>query len=198
MIADPPAQDAPSVRRQSRQDRQARVGILRNPNDPPRPRPRKAPLMGRWLSLRSARRPPAAQIEDAALAVVAQVAEQAGQPAPDLALRRDADGQLAGIDIAQLMASVDGLGTQKPVRTPYAAQMRPDLPEPPVAPPRRMDTGAERLPDPEPLPDPPAAPVPVTAGAPVRRRRTPRARWIAGGFLVAFLLVIVLPAALTL
>lgn len=194
MIADPQAPDTASARRQSRLDRQARVGILRNPNDPPRPPPRKAPLMGRWLSLRSGRRPPPAQVEGAARAVVAQAADQAGQPAPDLALRRDADGQLAGIDIAQLMASVDGLGTQKPVRTPYAAQMRPDMP---AAPPRRPDPAPTILSDPDPVPDPPAVAV-VTDGFPARRRRTPHVRWIAGGILVAFLLVILLPAVLML
>jgi len=38
-------------------ERQARVGILRNPNTPPRPPQRKARLTGKWPSLQSTRRP---------------------------------------------------------------------------------------------------------------------------------------------
>lgn len=38
-------------------ERQARVGILRNPNAPPRPPQRKARLTGKWPSLQSTRRP---------------------------------------------------------------------------------------------------------------------------------------------
>jgi len=39
--------------------RQARVGILRNPNALPRPPQRRASLMGKWPSLQSTRRPQA-------------------------------------------------------------------------------------------------------------------------------------------
>jgi len=39
--------------------RQARVGILRNPNTPPRPPQRKARLTGKWTNLQSSRRPQA-------------------------------------------------------------------------------------------------------------------------------------------
>lgn len=39
-----------------RLDRQARVGILRNLREPPRLPPRKAPLTGTWLDMRSRRR----------------------------------------------------------------------------------------------------------------------------------------------
>lgn len=49
-----------SSRRAQRLERQARVGILRNPNHPPRPPLRRAALMGKWPRLRSNRRPPAA------------------------------------------------------------------------------------------------------------------------------------------
>lgn len=48
--------DAFAARRARLLARQARVGILRNPNDPPRPPLRKAQLMGKWPSLQSARR----------------------------------------------------------------------------------------------------------------------------------------------
>jgi hypothetical protein len=47
---------AAATRHQLRLDRQARVGILRNLNEPPRLPPRKASLTGRWLDLRSRRR----------------------------------------------------------------------------------------------------------------------------------------------
>ena len=46
--------------------RQARVGILRNPNTPPRPPQRKARLTGKWTNLQSSRRPQAQP--DAAIA----------------------------------------------------------------------------------------------------------------------------------
>ena len=46
--------------------RQARVGILRNPNSPPRPPQRKARLTGKWTNLQSSRRPQAQP--DAAIA----------------------------------------------------------------------------------------------------------------------------------
>lgn len=40
-----------------RASRQARVGILRNPNAPRVPPPHRPPLSGKWMRLRSSRRP---------------------------------------------------------------------------------------------------------------------------------------------
>ncbi len=48
---------AAAARRARMLDRQARIGILRNPNTPPRPPQRKARLMGKWPNLQSTRRP---------------------------------------------------------------------------------------------------------------------------------------------
>lgn len=55
--------------------RQKRVGILRNPNRVPVPPPRRAPLTGKWLSMRSSRRADPAMVEAAA-----QMAEAECQP----------------------------------------------------------------------------------------------------------------------
>lgn len=55
-ILDEDAADGAPSRHQMRLDRQARVGILRNLREPPRLPPRKAPLTGKWMDLRSARR----------------------------------------------------------------------------------------------------------------------------------------------
>jgi len=182
------------ARRLSRLERQARVGILRNPNEPPRPPPRKTALMGRWLSLRSGRRPSADRIEGAVQSVVEQMGGEVGQPAPQAALRLDPDGQLAGIDIATLMASVDGLGKQPPARAAFASDMRPDAPPvvaaPPAAAPRRPPQNDE-------------PPAPVIALPPPRppirpRRPLPVGRLVAAGVVLALVLLVVLPAALSL
>ncbi|KPQ06920.1 MAG: hypothetical protein HLUCCA12_08085 [Rhodobacteraceae bacterium HLUCCA12] len=60
MITDTsPTPDLPGDPRSlGRAKRQARVGLLRNPNAPPRPPARKARLMGKWPELRSSRRHP--------------------------------------------------------------------------------------------------------------------------------------------
>jgi hypothetical protein len=123
------------VRARLRQERQARVGILRNPNHPPVPPLRRAPLMGKWPNLRSSRRP--APVDPAA-------PELTPNPPPvavEDALHRAADGTVARIDVHTLMASVDGLGTAKPARAAFASEYRHDLDAPaqaPVARPPRL------------------------------------------------------------
>ena len=52
--------------------RQQRVGILRNPNRAPAPPPRRAPLTGKWFSLRSSRRAAPAVVDSAAQAVAGE------------------------------------------------------------------------------------------------------------------------------
>lgn len=132
----PPVTAVPPLqRRLSRLERQGRVGILRNTNDPPRPPARKAALMARWPTLRSARRPGIAPAPEA------QPVEMSLSPAPD-ALKRDAAGQIAGIDIAGLMASVEGIGTQPPARAAFAAQMRAEAAPPDPASRRRARPSA--------------------------------------------------------
>lgn len=199
IAADPPPADSPHRRRQSRLARQARVGILRNTNEPPRPPTRKATLTGRWLSLRSSRRPPAQQVVEAALAVT-HPPDGGSDPAnlPTAALRHDDQGRLAGIDVAGLMASVAGLGTSRPIRTPYGAEIRPDVAPVPAATPRVPPPVAAERPDLEP-PDPPPAPPPDPASA-LRQplpRRSPL--WpLLGGIALAFVALVLLPAFLAL
>lgn len=118
--------ESAALRRHSRLERQARVGILRNVNDPPRPPPRRASLLARWPSLRSSRRAHASAVESAAQGVVARHATEPGAPLAPLPLRRAADGTVQAIDIAGLMASVTQTATDAPHRTPYAAAMRAD------------------------------------------------------------------------
>lgn len=112
-----------ALRRRARQERQARVGILRNHNDPPRPPLRHARLMGRWPDLRSARRP---QTEAEALADGDAAAEVVQQAPESDAPRAAAHGNAPVIDIAGLMASVEGLGKAAPPRESFAAGMRAD------------------------------------------------------------------------
>ena len=193
--------ESPHRRRQSRVERQARVGILRNPNEPPRPPPRKASLTGRWLSLRSSRRPPTQEVVDAAFAV-SQTPDSSRDTAalPAAALRHDDQGRLAGIDVAGLMASVEGLGTSRPIRTPYGAEIRPDVAPPPAPRPRPRIEAEEPSETADPPPPPPAPPAMRGPEAAIRLpRRTRSALWpVVGGIALAFVALILVPALLTL
>jgi len=77
-------------------ERQARVGILRNPNAPPRPPPRKAALMGKWPRLRSGRRP----LSDINPATEPPEPRAAEQPAGRPAMRPAGTGQAIEADNA--------------------------------------------------------------------------------------------------
>lgn len=189
-----PADQAPpmsaALRRRERQERQARVGILRNHNDPPRPPLRHARLMGRWPDLRSARRPHPADGDAAA----------EGVPAEAETPPRDAPASAPVIDIAGLMASVEGLGNTAPARQSFAAEMRADgaaeAPPPPAKPAiltaeAWLDDVAD--PDEDALvkalrdDDPPAAPAPAL----VRRLR---GFWIVlMGVVLAFVVLVLVP-----
>ena len=120
----PPADPAgePPARAARNGDRQARVGILRNPNAPPRPPPRRASLTGRWPLLRSKRRPPGCRGKGADLVDPAPLADndESGQSIAR-AVRRAENGRVQSIDIDSLMASVAGIGRDGPTRTPYSA-----------------------------------------------------------------------------
>lgn len=118
--------------------RQQRLGILHNPNRAPAPPARRAPLMGKWFSLQSSRRPQARVIREAAEAchsiplqvtgsdgfcdsdlpqgsIGPQEGGAAGAPiislAPDDRLR---------IDTARLMAAIAGHGRKQGKRRPFA------------------------------------------------------------------------------
>jgi len=132
-----------------RANRQARVGILPNPNRPVVPPPRRPPLVGKWMRLRSSRRPP-----PPADPLAAGPADP-GQPGADAALAPDVDTGTAAaslgvagivdrdgdairrIDLDRLARSVEGLGQNHRQRSGIADQMQPeaDAPGPATAPP---------------------------------------------------------------
>jgi hypothetical protein len=104
-------------RQQMRLDRQARVGILRNPKEPPRLPPRKAVLTGKWLDLRSRRR-------------LRRDGLDLG-PAPDMGegtagatLLRARNGRIAAIDIDRLMAEAEAHEGGRAARRPFAQGFR--------------------------------------------------------------------------
>jgi hypothetical protein len=98
-------------RRADQMARQARVGILRNPNAPPRIPPRRAQLMGRWADLRSSRRPPP-PVDD---------------PAPELAVAAPSVlRELSGLDMETLLAEVAQRETGAPLRSRYGGVWRLD------------------------------------------------------------------------
>ena len=189
-------------RRPSRQDRQARVGILRNPNTAPRPPLRRAQLMGRWPSLRSGRRASALQIARATQSLLGPDA------APDTLADADIPavptdpppGGALGIDLAGLIASVEQIGTDKPIRTPYGAEMRPDLqvdsprttaPAPPsiLSPDAWIEPDETGQTEPAPIPDQPASRLPH------RHQRRSRGLLLAiVGLALALAILVSLPA----
>lgn len=118
------SEDYAHKRQQLRLERQARVGILRNLNAPPRPPMRRANLMGKWMNLRSSRRPKSGQVITAIEAIYAEAGIKATS-VENIVQSRD-DGTVESIDISSLMSSVANLGTSAPVRNAFGANMRPD------------------------------------------------------------------------
>jgi len=104
-------------RDQMRLDRQARVGILRNPKEPPRLPPRKAALTGKWLDLRSRRRLRRQGPEPVSFAAVAEAV-------PDTPVSRSDAGRMSRIDVARLMAEVELREAARPARKPFAQGYR--------------------------------------------------------------------------
>lgn len=121
--------------------KQQRVGILRNPNRAPVPPPRRAPLTGKWFSLRSSRRAEPALVDTAAQAVMAEKPARARQVEKDRAAegvraararsKTDAPGNTTPgksspkIDIARLTESVADLGEKKSRRRRYGESVSP-------------------------------------------------------------------------
>lgn len=203
----PPIDTAERIHRnrQQRLERQARVGILRNPKSPPRPPARRAALMGRWPKLRSSRRPRDSAVAEAAQSVVAWLLPVAEGTRGPLPVRRDAEGRVQAIDLTELMASVEGIGTAAPVRTPFAASIRADGPEPEAAaqapakpailtPAAWIDDQDNPVEDQDALGQAfrDAAEPPGTPGASSLRRR---GLWIVAlGMLIALTVLVILPA----
>lgn len=127
-------------------DRQARVGILRNTNGPPEHPPRRVALMGRWPSLRSARRASPERIarlieqmepDGLGAAVLAggtrhdsrgacaELFASSRDRAPTV--RIDDDGRIAGVDIDELVAAVRKISAPESRRRPFGAEYRVDI-----------------------------------------------------------------------
>jgi hypothetical protein len=152
-----PAQD-PVLRSRQRLDRQARVGILRNQNRPSLPPPHRPQLMGRWMQLRSSRRPPP---QDNAATAPQPDRDHA---APVQLVESGSEG-ITRIDIARLMTSVEGMGHPSRQRDSFAA----DVMQGPAQgnPHHRMPADAPALTPADARPDTPlhgaAGPAPVQA-----------------------------------
>ena len=141
--------------------RQHRLGILYNPNRAPAPPARRARLMGKWLSLRSSRRPRTDAFLDAVEACHAMAKQCPGAYGPDDAApppqkagpeRARGDGvsivRLASddslrIDTERLMAAVAGHGRKQFKRRPFAEVIA----APPGHPARRMPPALQAGPE---------------------------------------------------
>jgi len=143
----------------ARRDRQARVGILRNPNSPPAPPARRVALTGKWMRLRSTRRPSTRSAPQELEGV---------EPVPFVT----EGGMGPRINLEALQKTVAGLSAN-PQRRPFAQGFRPGLPlanpapqgqraavEPGQTPPRSAV-------EPETLPGAGAEPVPYQPGRPI-------------------------------
>lgn len=142
----------------ARRERQARVGILRNPNSPPAPPARRVALTGKWMRLRSTRRPSTRSAPQELEGV---------EPVPFVT----EGGMGPRINLEALQQTVAGLSA-KPQRKAFAQGFRPGLPpaepapqgqgaatEPGQSPPQHM-VEPETLPGAEPLPYQPSRPIP--------------------------------------
>lgn len=123
--AEPDVTDPAVEAERLRRARQARVGLLRNPNHKMPPPPRPPPLIGRSLNLRSARRP----------AVAPTAAMPSAGAAADPPLVAGAGGRITGIDIDRLARIAEELrpspkGLPDGQTGPGAAVARRDPPRP--------------------------------------------------------------------
>jgi len=162
--AGPARQDAGP--RQGRKNRQARVGILPNPNRAALPPPHRPPLMGRFPRLRSSRRPPPGMDDGGELALTGADPAFAVGGAPgasaesdgDLGLVLDPDGRIARIDVDRLIDSVRDRALPRTRRAGYADHLLGDDGRA-LKTAMMKDTATARKP-------PPAPAEPPSAGAP--------------------------------
>lgn len=138
--------DEPPGSRPSRSSRQARVGILANPNRAAPPAPRRPPLIGRWVHLRSSRRPRMA--DDGALrdgAVPDECAAGGAAPPVAAAIRTSETGTILRIDVGRLDAIAAALVQKRQAeRQPFGGQMRgPDGVQAVAAPVGAVGSGSE-------------------------------------------------------
>lgn len=112
-----------AMARAARLDRQTRVGNLPNPNRAVVPPAHRPPLIGRWMKLRSTRRPKLAGVADPNTENPAPPdATSDVLSGPETFVEQDIDG-ISGIDIDRLMATVADLGTKSSQRVPVAADI---------------------------------------------------------------------------
>jgi hypothetical protein len=106
-----------SSRLTARRERQGRVGILRNPNSPPAAPARRVTLTGKWMRLRSTRRPSAA----------VDLPDPAPLPAEPVPIVVEGEDGVR-INLAELQKTVAEIAP-KPQRTAFAQNFRHDLPD---------------------------------------------------------------------
>jgi hypothetical protein len=116
---------AAALQRQRRRERQARVGLLRNPNGKPAPPPRRPPLIGRHLSLRSSRRPcPPGGAGNGITGIAPDEGSRdppvREDPAPLVVAEA---GRIARIDVDRLRALAESMRPSVPARTAFAADI---------------------------------------------------------------------------
>lgn len=126
-----PVAAAISARGHLRRERQARVGILRNTNAPPKPPLRRAALTGKWPSLRSSRRAAPELIAGLTGKMTAQPAPEIARPTAQgtpIRVQTDPTGAVTGVDVDALARDAATPATasapRQPVRAPFAAEYR--------------------------------------------------------------------------
>ena len=182
-------------RGRQRLERQARVGLLRNPNRPPKPPPRRAALMGKWLDLRTSRRRAVPIVEKQKTDAVASGTEHVHKI--EDALAHDHTGRVSSINIDGLMHAVRSLGTNKPLRTPYGGGYRADLE---VENPQEDAQAAASILSAHAWEDEHESPPPAVQIPPARQRARRLHGFlrgtmiVGGGVLMAFVVLLMLPA----
>lgn len=152
----------PAARQRRRRERQARVGLLRNPNRAPLPPPRRPALIGRTLVLRSSRRPPAARAGPAPEAAEPmgasgiERAETDPSGATPSIIVADA-GRISRIDIDRLDALAAQIGPARRTRRAFAAHVTDDGTDPAAPAPRSEGVRPDPRPAGSSVPDDPKA-----------------------------------------
>ena len=114
---------ATTHRQHLKRERQARVGILRNTNQPPRPPMRRAALTGKWPALRSSRRASPGLVERLLASLDPPPAPRSDLPADPPAIVLIDAGRINAIDVGALDAALPSAPPPAP-RVPFAAEFR--------------------------------------------------------------------------
>ena len=114
---------ATTQRQHLKRERQARVGILRNTNQPPRPPIRRAALTGKWPALRSSRRASPGLIERLLASLDPPPPPRSDLPADPPAIVVIDAGRINAIDVGALDATLPSAPLPA-ARVPFAAEFR--------------------------------------------------------------------------